>query len=184
MAGGGARAREAAPFYLVGSELVLDLEEDTRTPRVREDLAAVLEPLDAVSSYGTYDPRYVPKSGRLDGDYTTRVDAALRGWAELLSATAPGKRLIPPLQFAFDDRYVRPGSGNPPLDATGAEALDAATRVRAILAAAAAGDPHLASVLPLVFLVSWNEHLEGSAIERTDEHGYTYLLTTLGAFRR
>jgi hypothetical protein len=179
-----ARAREVAPFYLVGSEIVLDLEADGVTPRVREDLAAVLAPLDAVSSYGTYDPRYVPKSGRLDVDYATRVGAALRGWAELLSARAPGRRLIPPLQFAFDDRYIRPGSGNPPLDASGAEALDAAMRVRSLVDGAAAGDPHLASVLPLVFLVSWNEHLEGSAIEWTDEHGYTYLLAALGAFRR
>jgi hypothetical protein len=30
-------------------------------------------------------------------------------------------------------------------------------------------------VLPAVFLASWNEHLEGSAVEWTDEHGYGYL---------
>jgi len=178
------RAREVAPFYLVGSELLLDLEEDGRTPRVRDDLARVLAPLDAVSSYGTYDPRYVPKTGRLDGDYTARLEGALRGWAELLSATAPGKRLIPPLQFAFDDRYVRPGSSNPPLGASGAEALTAAATVRSVLDAAVSGDPRYACLLPLVFLVSWNEHLEGSAIQWTDEHGYTDLLAALGAFRR
>jgi len=179
-----ADARARAPFYLVGSEFVLDLDEDGRTPRVRADLPRALSPLDAVSAYGLYDARYVPKTGRLERDYAARVASALRGWAELLSETAPGVRLIPPLQFAFDDRYVRPEAANPLLVASGTEALAVASEARLLLDDAAAGDPRYASVLPLVFVVSWNEHLEGSAIEWTDEHSYTYLLAALGAFRR
>jgi hypothetical protein len=31
--------------------------------------------------------------------------------------------------------------------------------------------------------VSWNEHIEGSAIEWTVEHGYEYVLAAVTAFR-
>jgi hypothetical protein len=179
-----AEARSRAPFYLVGSELVLDLEEDGTTPRVRRDLAEALAPLDAVSSYGIYDPRYVPQTGELDAEYVGRFEAALRGWASLLPQVAGGVGLIPPLQFAFDDRYVRPEERHPVLVASGAEAVGAARVVRTLLDEAASGAAFGASVLPLVFMASWNEHLEGSAIEWTDEHGYAYLLATLGAFQR
>jgi hypothetical protein len=177
-------ARAVAPFYLVGSELDLDLEADGETPRVRADLAEVVAPLDAVSSYGLYDPRFVPPSGELDAGYTERVDRVLRGWAERLAAVAPGVGLIPPLQFAYDDRYVRPERRDPALVSDGTEAIAVAQVVRALVDDAGVGDPRYRNVLPVVFLVSWNEHLEGSAIEWTDEHGYTYLLAALGAFRK
>jgi hypothetical protein len=38
-------------------------------------------------------------------------------------------------------------------------------------------------VLPAVFLASWNEHLEGSAVEWTDEHGYGYLTVAARVLR-
>ncbi len=82
-------ARQRASFYLVGSEFLLDLRPDGR-PLVRDDLAEALLPLDAVSGYGIYDPRYVPSSGRLDAGYASRYEQALRGWAELVTSLAPG----------------------------------------------------------------------------------------------
>jgi hypothetical protein len=178
-----AAARGEASFYLVGSEFTLDLEADGETPRIRADLAEVVAPLDAVSSYGLYDPRFVSPSGELDAGYTERVDRALRGWAERLAAVAPDVGLIPPLQFAYDDRYVRPERRDPPLVSDGTQAIAVAQVVRTLVDDAVVGDPRYRNVLPVVFLVSWNEHLEGSAIEWTDEHGYTYVLAALGAFR-
>ena len=74
-------ARQRATFYLVGSEFLLDLRPDGR-PLVRDDLAEVLAPLDAVSGYGIYDPRHVPASGRLDAAYLSRYEQSLRGWAD------------------------------------------------------------------------------------------------------
>jgi hypothetical protein len=177
-----AEARRQASFYLVGSEFVLDLRPDGR-PLVRDDLAEVLLPLDAVSGYGIYDPRFVPASGRLDAAYASRYEQALRGWAELVTSLAPHARFIPPLQFAFDDRFVRPEARNPPLSSSVAEALTVAGATRRLLDDAQAGDARYRSVLPAVFLASWNEHLEGSAVEWTDEHGYGYVMATASAFR-
>ena len=169
-----AEARQRAAFYLVGSEFLLDLRPDGR-PLVRDDLAEALAPLDAVSGYGIYDPRYVPASGRLDAAYASRYEQALRGWAELVTAIAPGTRFVPPLQFAFDDRHVRPAARNPPLASSLEEAVAVTQATRRLLDDARAGDARFRSVLPAVFLASWNEHLEGSAVEWTDEHGYGYL---------
>lgn len=177
-----AAARQQAAFYLVGSEFVLDLRPDGR-PRVRDDLAEALAPLDAVSGYGIYDPRYVPLSGHLDADYRARYEQALRGWADLVTQVAPGAGFVPPLQFAFDDRFVRPEARHPPLVSTVDEAIAAAKVARSLLDDARAGDPRYRSVRPLVFLVSWNEHLEGSAVEWTDEHGYEYAIVADRAFR-
>jgi len=168
-------ARQQASFFLVGSEFLLDLRPDGR-PLVRDDLAEALAPLDAVSGYGIYDPRHVPASGRLDAAYASRYEQALRGWAELVTSIAPGTRFISPLQFAFDDRYVRPEARNPPLSSSLEEAIAVARATRRLLDDASAGDDRFRSVLPLVFLASWNEHLEGSAVEWTDEHGYGYVM--------
>jgi hypothetical protein len=175
-------ARQRASFYLVGSEFLLDLRPDGR-PLVRDDLAEALLPLDAVSGYGIYDPRYVPSSGRLDAGYASRYEQALRGWAELVTSLAPGLRFVPPLQFAFDDRYVRPEARNPPLQSSVEEAIAVARVTRRLLDDAQGGDARYKSVLPAVFLVSWNEHLEGSAVEWTDEHGYGYVMAAASAFR-
>jgi hypothetical protein len=178
-----AAARKEASFFLVGSEFVLDLKGDGRTPLVRADLAEVVAPLDAVSGYGIYDPRFVPPSGHLDASYASRYERALRGWAELLSGVAPHAKFIPPLQFAFDDRYYRPEARNPPLVSEATEAFAAARIPRSLIDDASAGDARYRNVLPLVFLVSWNEHVEGSAIEWTVEHGYEYVLAAVNAFR-
>ena len=78
---------------------------------------------------------------------------------------------------------MRPERRHPPLVSDGTEALAVAQVARTLVDEAAVGDPRYRAVRPVVFLVSWNEHLEGSAIEWTDEHGYTYVLATLGAFR-
>ena len=178
-----AAARGEARFYLVGSEFTLDLMADGETPRVRPDLAEVAAPLDAVSSYGIYDPRYVPPSGRLDAAYTDRYERAIRGWPPLLARLAPHVSFIPPLQYAFDDHYARPAARNPPLQSDLEEALAVARATRSLLDDARAGDPRYRNVLPAVFLVSWNEHVEGTAIEWTVEHGYQYLQATTTTFR-
>ena len=176
-----AAARRRAGLYLVGSEFVLDLQPDGR-PLVRDDLAEALAPLDAVSGYGIYDPRYVPPSGHLDAGYASRYEQALRGWAELVTSLAPGVRFIPPLQFAFDDRYVRPEARHPPLQSSLEEAIAVARVTRKLLDDAQSGDARYRSVLPAVFLASWNEHLEGSAVEWTDEHGYGYVMAAARVF--
>jgi len=177
-----AEARQRARFYLVGSEFLLDLRPDGR-PLVRDDLAEALSPLDAVSGYGIYDPRYVPASGRLDASYASRYEQSLRGWAELVTSIAPATRFVPPLQFAFDDHYYRPVARNPPLQSSLEEAMAVARVPRGLLDDARAGDARYRSVLPLLFVASWNEHLEGSAVEWTDEHGYGYVMAVARAFR-
>ena len=53
---------------------------------------------------------------------------------------------------------------------------------RKLLDDARDGDARYRSVLPAVFLVSWNEHLEGSAVEWTDEHGYGYVMAAARVF--
>jgi hypothetical protein len=176
-----ASARQQTGFYLVGSEFTLDLGPDGR-PTVRSDLAEVAAPLDAVSSYGIYDPRFVPDSGQLDAAYAGRYEQALRGWAEILLTAAPHARFIPPLQFAFDDHYARPGARHPTLSSSGEQAIAVARVARRLVDDARSGDTRYRNVLPLVFVVSWNEHIEGSAIEWTYEHPYGYLSAALSAF--
>jgi len=178
-----AAARGEAPFFLVGSEFMLSLRDDGRTPLVRGDLAQVVAPLDAVSGYGIYDARFVPPSGQFDASYASRYERALRGWAELLVDLAPHAKFIPPLELAFDDRYYRPEARHPPLASDPEEAIAAARIPRSLIDDARTGDARYRNVLPLVFVVSWNEHVEGTAIEWTVEHGYEYLLAALTAFR-
>lgn len=178
-----ASARGEASFYLVGSEFGLGLSEDGRTALVRSNLAEATAPLDAVSGYGIYERAFVPPSGRLDAAYTARYAAAIRSWAEILLGVAPHAKFIPPLQFAYDDHYYRPEARNPSLVSDTQESLEVARATRALLDDARAGDPRYRNVLPIVLVVSWNEHIEGTAIEWTVEHGSRYLQTVASTFR-
>jgi hypothetical protein len=128
-------------------------------------------------------PRYVPASGRLDAGYASRYEQALRGWAELVGTVAPHARFIPPLQFAFDDRYVRPEARNPPLSSSVEEAIAVSRVTRRLLDDARAGDPRYRSVLPAVFLASWNEHLEGSAWSGRTSTATGYLMAASRVLR-
>jgi hypothetical protein len=170
-----AAARREASFFLIGGEFSMDLREDGQTPLVRGDLAEAAAPLDAVSGYGIYDPRFVPPSGHLDASYAARYERVVRGWPLILGQVAPHAAFIPPLQFAFDDRRYRPQARNPPLTSDLDEAVAVARVTRSLLDDAAAGDPRYRNVLPIVVCVSWNEHVEGSAVEWTVQHGYQYL---------
>jgi len=62
-------------------------------------------------------------------------------------------------------------------------ALAVARATRSLLEAARSGDSRYRNVLPVVFCASWNEHVEGSAIEWTVEHGYQYLQAVTMTFR-
>jgi len=178
-----ATARQQASFYLVGAEFGLELEPDGLTPHVRGNLAEVCAPLDAVSAYGIYDPQFVPPSGHLDASYTSRYQRSIRGWSQLLGRIAPNVAFIPPLQYAFDDHLARPTAHHPTLTSDPDEALAVAHATRSLIEDARAGDPRYRNVLPVVFCVSWNEHVEGTAIEWTVEHGYAYLQATATSFR-
>jgi hypothetical protein len=84
------------------------------------------------------------------------------------------------LQFAFDDRYVRPEGPQPaaPQHRRGGDRGGEGTRT----VDDARPATRYRSVRPSCSR-PWNEHLEGSAVEWTDEHGYGYVMVADRAFR-
>lgn len=166
----GATLRSEFPVFVVGSNFNLDLY-------FAPGLQDIVRGMDAVSSYGSYNPSLVHETGgRMSLTYVTRYIQAYRAWMDWLRREAPGVRLIPPVQFAFEDQR-----GNPRLTSSYAEASTFAEMVRLLMEYSWRCEEPL---LPMINVVSYNEHFEGSAIEPTIEYGADWIEILAAYFRK
>jgi hypothetical protein len=160
-----ARAQREVPFSVIGSDVTIP-------PYLRPGLEANVRAMDAVSHYGIYSPPMaLAHGGHVDESYTGQYAWSIQEWSSWLAQHAPDTRLILPLQFSFDDHLV-PGRANPSLTSTPEEARRLASTARGLIQESLSSCGNLA---PLVLVVSYNEHFEGSAIEPNDRYGDDFL---------
>jgi len=155
-----AAVRERSPLFIIGSDFNID-------SHFRPGLQDVVRGLDAVSAYGIYHPDLtIQTGGRISQAYLDRYATSYSAWVRWLGEHAPGVRLIAPLQFAFKDNR-----GNPALTSTYSQALRLSEIVRLLVQRSqSCREP----VLPLILMVSYNEHFEGSSVEPTLQYQYDW----------
>jgi hypothetical protein len=137
--------------YLVGSEFTVPAV-------IKPEHHSVIRGMDAITSYGFYDPRRYPEvmNDTFVGEYTN----AIRQWRLMLASVSPGTQLLLPLNFAYDERGIPNRHGwvfSSPEDV-------ARRYARVVASYATEASP---GILPMVYLTSYNEHYEGSGIEPT-----------------
>jgi hypothetical protein len=120
-------------------------------------MEVVVRGMDAVSSYNFYDPAFYGID--IPEDFLADYEDSVRKLGEWLDANAPGVRLILPMQFAYDETRI-PGRRGLHFRASPEVARRYAAMVRDLVADPC--DPH---VLPYAYATSFNEHIEGSALE-------------------
>ncbi len=141
-----ARVRDKA--YLIGSEFSPYPPMDRNLERL-----SIYRGLDAISAYGIqYDAFH---KGRLDARYVGQLVSTAVLWAEWLDRHVPGTVVIPPIAGRNPNGYVFVSSE--------AEARYAAGAYRELVEEAYLGCRK--SILPMVLIVSYNEHYEGTSLE-------------------
>lgn len=161
----GLAVMQEMPLYLVSTDLLM-------RPFIREDAADVIGGFAAVSAYGVYLPEIPSELGTtLNSKWMDRWQKMADRWDQWLAVNEPQVRIALPLEFAFDDHLVQPGK-NPVWTTDYDIAREMTSRARCIIddSSYRAG-----RYLPWVTMASWNEHLEGTAVEPTDVHGNRFL---------
>ncbi len=156
-----ARARERSSFYLVGSEFGVPWG-------VSRGHETVLRGMDAITSYGFYDP--VRYGLDMDARFLTDYKKAVDDWVLWLSRNSPRTKLILPMNFAYDDTLI-PDRRGTVFRSSYEVARAYAQMVRGLLA-----DPCGSQrILQVAYLTSYNEHYEGTAVEPSKEYQDNYL---------
>lgn len=155
-----ARARTKSAFYLIGSEFSVPFSE-------RPDMLASIRGMDAITSYGFYDPaRY---GADIPPDFLKDYSVAFTKWSLYLGEHAPNVRIIAPMGFAYDETRI-PGRRGIHFGSSFQMARAYAEMVRSL-----AANPCGGRALPYAYITSYTEHAEGTAIEPTHEFGSGYL---------
>ena len=145
-----ARARQRASFFLWGSDFGVPFGP-------RPGMETVVRGMDAITSYSFYDPgRY---GIEMPEDFLTDFKNSIPEWRKWLAANAPNTRLILPMQFSYDETRI-PNRRGLYFRSSPEMARKYARLVRDIIT-----DPCGSGVLPYGYVTSWNEHVEGSALE-------------------
>jgi hypothetical protein len=151
---------------------------------------SVVAGLDAISSYGFYNPELAQQRSKIEDDRSSHfygrlvghIDAGYREeyekhasrWSLWASRYAPKVKIILPLMFSFDNGIVFP------LTSTPAEMEAFATLVQQmILKSVACGR----NIRTEIIHVSHSEHYEGTAIEPSVEYGTGPLDTIRRTFK-
>lgn len=140
----------------------------------------VIGGLDAVSAYGVYSADLaVIYGGHLGYGYVQQYQEGVARWSLWLSRNLPHVPLFLPLQFTYNDF---PHRGNPKMElTTKEEAEHFALTVRQIVVNS---HENCRNVWPYVFVVSYNEHYEGSSIEPSVEYGYDFIDVVRDVFKQ
>ncbi len=155
------KAREKV--YLVGSELMMYPPDDNDKERIQ-----ALKWYDAITSYGIDPIGWAQKYGGVTTEALKEYVQSIIRWDRLLKLYAPKTELILPLQFAYHDNR-----GD--IDSQGRTRILTSTPEQA--EALAKTVRFLANITGRrrIFLVSYNEHYEGTGAEASVEYGYFWL---------
>lgn len=155
-----ARARERAPFFLIGSEFSSPFSP-------RPDLARSIRGMDAITSYGFYDrQRY---GADMPQQFLEEYRFAVADWSAWILKSAPHVRIILPMGFAYDETRIPGRSG---LQFRGSLSM---ARAYAEMVRSFAVNSCGAPIMPYAYITSYSEHAEGTAIEPSHEYGSGYL---------
>jgi hypothetical protein len=155
-----AQARERSSFYLIGSDFMSPFA-------VRKGAETVIRGMDAITAYGFYDQKRY--GADMPEQFLTDFASSVSTWQGWLSQNAPGVHILLPMQFAYDDTRI-PGRKAEHFGSSFEMARRYAEKVRGL-----ALNPCVSRILPYVYVTSYTEHAEGSAIEPTREFGSGYL---------
>jgi len=154
-----ARVRAQVPVYLIGSDFSVPAH-------FREGIEHVVPAMDAISSYGGYDPNQFGLE--MDGKYIAAFRGALAQWRGWLAANTHGVKIMPPMIFNYDERLI-PGRHGYHFHASLDVARQYAQEVRNAIA-----DPCQTGILPMTFIVSYDECYEGTCIIPSIEYQSQY----------
>lgn len=149
--------------YLVGPEFILFPPEDREKERIEN-----LKNFDAITSYGI-DPVYLAqKYGSLNTEAVAEYVEAVIKWDRVLKKYTPNTDLWLPISFGYHDNrgdFDEYGRARV-LTSTPTQAETFARVVKA-----------LADKLnrKRIFVVSYNEHYEGTGVEPSEEYGYLWI---------
>lgn len=154
-------ARGYADFYLIGSNFTLQ-------GNLLDEWQEFIPAFDAISAYGAYDPRFLAEFGGANENYVGQYFNGAALWSQWLEANAPYTDLILPMSFAFDNSK----SENKTMDfyMNTYEATYFAERVRTAIECSLARNPIFRKVVPTIIFASFNEHFEGTPLERSTHY--------------
>lgn len=155
------RARQHASFFLVGGEF------GTPWGSMPPEHITVLRAMDAITSYGFYDPRHygLDMDTRFVDDYRKSIGDC----TDWLSRNSPKTKLIPPMNFAYDETLL-PDRNGIVFRSSYEIAREYAQTVRSVLA-----DRCRRGLVRVGYLTSYTEHYEGTAVEPSDKYQDNYL---------
>jgi hypothetical protein len=153
------RVRARVPLYLIGSDFTVPLY-------TRRGIETVVPAMDAISTYGGY---WWDHYGlEMTEQYPKEYKQAVRAWSVWMDTHAPHMDIMPPMIFNYDERLIK-GRRGYHFSSTPAMARQLALAVREAIA-----DPCATRVLPLAFIVSYDECYEGTCIIPSEQHGSAY----------
>jgi hypothetical protein len=153
------RVRAQVPVYIIGSDFTVPLY-------AREGIETVVPAMDAISTYGGY---WWDHFGlEMGPDYPVAYKQAVRDWSAWLGEHAPHMAIMPPMIFNYDERLIS-GRHGYHFSSTPEMARHMAQAVREVIE-----DPCQSRVLPMTFIVSYDECYEGTCIIPSEQHGSAY----------
>jgi hypothetical protein len=151
--------RAQVPVYLIGSDFTVPLY-------TRPGIGTVVPAMDAISTYGGY---WWDHYGlEMTEQYPKEYKQAVKAWSVWMDTHAPHMAIMPPMIFNYDERLIK-GRRGYHFSSTPAMAHQLALAVRETIA-----DPCATRVLPMAFIVSYDECYEGTCIIPSEQHGSAY----------
>jgi hypothetical protein len=162
------RVRAQVPVYIIGSDFTVPLY-------TREGIETVVPAMDAISSYGGY---WWDHYGlEMTEQYPREYKQAVRAWSAWMDKHAPHMTIMPPMIFNYDERLIK-GRRGYHFSSTPDMARQMAQAVREVIA-----DPCQTRVLPMTFIVSYDECYEGTCIIPSEQYGSAYQDVVRDVFR-
>ncbi len=156
-------ARKYADFYLIGSNFTL-------RGNLLEEWKEFIPAFDAISAYGAYDQHFLAQYGGPNEKYVSRYFNGVALWSRWLAENAPDTDLILPMSFAFDNSNSKSEQRTIPFYMNTFEATHFAKQVRLAIECSLSGNPIFDKVIPTIVFASFNEHFEGTPLERSTHY--------------
>ena len=154
-------ARKYVDFYLIGSNFTLK-------GNFLDEWKEFIPAFDAISAYGAYDQDYLREFGGPNNKYITQYFTGAALWSRWLEENAPNTDLMLPMSFAFDNSRSENSTLSFYMNAY--EASLFSQKVKLSIQCSMADNPIFKKVIPAIIFASFNEHFEGTAMERSTHY--------------
>ena len=154
-------ARTYADFYLIGSNFTLQ-------GNLLDEWKEFIPAFDAISAYGAYDQRFLSQYGGPNEKYLSQYFNGAALWSRWLAENAPDTDLILPMSFAFDNSKSEQRTTAFYMNTFEANLF--AQMARLAIECSLSGSPLFDKVIPTIVFASFNEHFEGTPLERSTHY--------------